>query len=254
MLKKIAFIFTAFIIILMGAVFLFAENIEITVSELDAQSAINDFLTQEGHVSHGVSISPKNISIDFKAGNRAQIKSDVVLDGHGYTGQFNGEFTTGITYRRPRLYLDDLTLIEGGFTTDEATQSELNDLKKVATDILRRQREERKPEDPNTVFDNSKAENSQLVEKFTISATKAFLENIPIYNVASSGKRGVAASLALKDVRFTENVAIITLSPVTALLRILAMLGICCLVLIYIFSTPIIQLFITRMLTSEPKD
>ena len=254
MLKKIAFIFTAFIIILMGAVFLFAENIEITVSELDAQSAINSFLIQEGHVSLGVSISPNNISIDFKADNSAQIKCDVALNGHGYAGQFNGEFGAGINYHRPFFYLNELILIEGGFTTDEETQSELNDLKKVAIDVLRRQREAHKPEEPTISFDNSNAKNTQLVEKFTISTTKAFLENIPIYNVASSGKTGVAASLALKDVRFTEDVAIITLSPVTALLRILAMLGICCLFLIYIFGKPIIQLFITRMLTSEPKD
>jgi len=246
MLKKIALIFIAFIVLLMGAIALFSKDIEITVSETEAQSAINDFLTQKGHVSLGVQISPEDISIDFKAGNRAQIKSDVALDGHGYAGQFSGKFTSGINYHRPRLYLDNLKLIEGGFTTDETTQSE--------PDILRRQREERKPEDPNIAFDNSKAENTQLVEKFTVSATKAFLENIPIYNVANSGKTGLAASLALKDVRFTEDAAIITLNPVTALLRILAMLGIVCLVLLYASWSTLITLFISRLKGSKPKD
>jgi len=254
MFKKIALVFITFIILLMGAIVVFSKDIEITVSEAEAQSAINDFMTQEGHVSLGVSIFPKNISIDFKASNRAKIKSDVALDGHGYAGQFSGEFASGINYHRPRLYLDDLKLIDGGFTTDETTQSELEDLKKVAADILRRQREERKPEDPNIAFDNSKAKNTQLVEKFTVSATKAFLENIPIYNVANSGKTGLAASLALKDVRFTEDAAIITLNPVTALLRILAMLGIVCLVLLYASWSILITLFISRLKGSKPKD
>jgi len=67
--------------------------------------------------------------------------------------------------------------------------------------------------------------NQDIIEGFARNASVYTLERIPIYDISSIQKGGLAASLALKDVKFTEDAAIVTLSPVTALLRILSGIG-----------------------------
>lgn len=236
MIKKIFLAIIILILLLMGAVFLFAKDIEISVSEDEAQQAINEFLAAGEHQYKRMRISPEYISINFQAGNRAQIECDIDLEIQNYPGQFIGKFSSSVEYRRPRLYLSKLELLEGGFSTDKETQSELHDLKKSALDILNRQRN----------GENIKTDNTIFLEGIVVSATKAFFERIPIYDIRDSGKAGFAASLALKDVRFTEDTAIIILSPVTALLRMLAILGSILLVLTWVLGPSLINLIISR--------
>ena len=248
MFKKTALIVTSITLLLMAVIFLFAKDIEISVSEIDAQLAIDDFLESEGSQRFGIVISPNYISIDFKADNRAQIKSEMVLEGHGYLGQFDGKFSTGIAYRIPRLYLDELELIDGGFLTDDETQSELSELKSAALNVIRRKRKSFEAENRDTTSNQS---NEDFVEQLILSGTKTVFENIPIYDLRRSGKTGAVASLALKDVRFTDDAAIITLSPVTALLRILAALGLFCLFVAYYLGPFILQRLLARSTTTN---
>lgn len=248
MFKKIALIISATILLLMAAIFLFAKDIEISVSETEAQSAIDDYLVSDNYHSFGVNISPKSISIDFKADNSAHIKSEMTLEGHGYSGQFEGKFSTGITYRIPRLYFDEIELIEGGFRTDNETKSELSELRDAARNVLRRKRkslEAKNPADTRILLTDEK-----VLEGLVLSGTKKFFETIPIYNLKRSGKTGMIARLALKDVNFTDEAAIITLSPVTALLRILAMFAVFSLIIAFYLS-PIIAEFILATSTKS---
>lgn len=243
MLKKFALAIVAIILLLMVAVFLFAKDIEISVNEIEAQSAIDNFLTLNNSQSLGVKVSPKYILIDFKADNIAQIKSEMTLNGHGYNVQFDGKFSTGIDYRIPRLYLNELQLIEGGFRTDDETKSELNDLKNAAINALQRNRESRETQNTGNSYNKTSEE---IVEEFIISATKSFFEKIPIYDLRRSEKTGIAVSLALKDVRFIEDAAIITLSPVTALLRILAAIGFICFFIAWCLGPLILKILLSR--------
>jgi len=229
----------------MGAIFLFAKDFEVTVSEGEAQRAIDSFLKKQNQIEKGIKVLPNHITIDFKADNKAHIKGDFNIEGLGYSGNFQGNFATGIDYRRPRLYLNNLDLIQGGFQADDKTESELSDLKKVATDILRRQRNDRD-------LDSSKSES--LVDKFVIDATKAVVRAIPIYDVSEAGKMGSVASLALKDVKFNENSAVVVLSPVTALLRLLAILGSFCLFVMWTFIYIWGNLGFPKLARSKDKD
>ena len=238
----------------MAAVFLFAKDIEVSVSEHEAQSAIDDFLASEGHNNRSIRVSPKNISLDFKADNSAEITSDLLIDGFGYSGQFDGKFAAGIDYHRPRLYLDEISLIEGGFLTDGATQSELNDLKKVTIDIVRRQRSNHEQDESKTSSNNTDLDDTEFVEKVIISTTKTFFENIPIYDVSNLDKAGLVASLALKEVHFIEDAAIVTLSPVTALLRILGILGLLALTVLWVLGPTMAKLLLSRSKATDFKD
>ena len=232
----------------MGAVFLFANDIDIAVSELEAQAAIDEYLAVNEPESMGVRLYPRNISIDFKANNTAIVKTDMLIDGHGYKGQFDGTFSTGIDYNVPRLYLDNLKLIEGGFQTDETTQSELQDLKKSVINMVERKRRQDNETNSKIGLDKS---SDDFVENVILKSTKYVFESVPIFDLRASGKTGMVASLALKDVKFTETSAIVTLSPVTALLRILSAIGLFCLAIAWFLGPSIIRLFIERAMTTK---
>jgi hypothetical protein len=253
MFKKIALIIVVTVLLLMGAVFLFAKDIEISVSEKEARLAINEYLSNTDNQNVGVRVSPKTVILDFKADNSATIKSVARIDGHGYSGLFDGEFKTGVDYRPPRLYFDEINLKDGGFSIDHHTQSELEDLKKVAIDVLRRQQKDDAPQDTRQSTGNSNDKSEAVIEKLISAATLSFFERIPIYDISRSGKKGMVASLALKDVRFTEETATITLSPVTALLRILAALGMILLVLTWLLGSSLVKLGLMRLMQSETK-
>ena len=225
MLKKIIIGFMASILVMMLGVLLFAKDVQVTVSEAEAQSVIQDYMSRQSEETTGSpKVTPLSLTLDFTDDNTAIIHSNVALEGFGYSGEFKGKFASGLRYQRPRLYLDEVKLIDGGFTADDDVRSELTDIKNVAIDVLKRQREGRVDEATGKSVDNSQEKNTDIVENFTLSAVKVFTESVPIYNLTNAGEKGVIASLALKEVQFTDDEAIVTLSPKTALLRILGML------------------------------
>lgn len=243
MLKKIAIAVVATTLLLMAGVFLFAKDIEVTVTEAEAQAAIDEYLTLNKPERFGIALSPEYIRIDFKNGNFAEVESKMTIEGHGYQGQFDGTFSTGIDYKVPRLYLDNPTIIEGEFEADSSVTSELNDMRQSAIDFIERQRQY----DPeiDTKIGSSKT-TEDYVEEMVIRASNYMFESIPIYDLRRAGKYGAVASLALKDVQFTEDSAIVTLSPVTALLRILAAIGIVLLGLIYFLGPHLLAILLER--------
>ena len=238
MIKKITAAIITITLILMGGVFLFAKDVSVTVSEIEAQTAINEYLAVNETGKFGIRFTPQHTLIDFQANNTAKINANMLIDGHGYTGQFEGAFATGIDYRVPRLYLDDIRLIEGGFKTDETTQSELQQIKKATINNIEELRKNDAGYNSRIGLERS---SSDYIDDLIIKSTKYVFEKIPIFDLRASGKAGRLVSLALKDVKFTEDAAIITFSPVTALLRILMLIGII-LLLIVKFSLPSILL------------
>lgn len=171
MIKKISLGLLAIILILMAGVFLLAKDIEISVSEEQAQSRIDEYLKSGDQVHTLIRISPKFIILDFKGNNSAEVTTDSAIDGMGYAGRFEGKFSAGINYSRPKLYLNNLTLNEGGFSTDEETESELKDLKKATLDIFRRQRDRIAKQNGKTLKEESPEVSAELLESYVTAAT-----------------------------------------------------------------------------------
>lgn len=243
MFKKLAIAIIGMTLLLMAGVFLFAKDIEVTISESEAQAAIDEFLQTQKPENFGISVLPKYISIDFKDGDVAKIESDMTIKGHGYSGRFDGAFSTGIDYRIPRIYLNDPKLEDGGFVTDDDTISELGQLKNSAVNVIERLRQD-DPELNSKI--GSKQSSDAFVEDMVLKSINYFFESVPIYDLRHSGMSGSIASLALKDVKFTEDTAIITLSPVTALLRILAAIGMVCLGIAYFLGPHLLTVLFSR--------
>lgn len=244
MLKKILLAIVVIFLLLAGWVFLFVKDVEISISEADAQQSINAYLLSPDHSTRQVQVTPQYIHIDFKSGNSAKIDSHLIVNGYGYAGQFKGVFDTSVEYRYPRLYLNHLKLIDGGFFTDEETQSELNHLKTATIDFVKRQRKRMKNSEPST--DDNKAQSTKIVEDYVIIGARIFIQSIPIYDLQTAGYKGAVASLALKDISFTEDHAIVTLSPRSAFLRILSAIGTFCFIIVWLFGSPIMSLLISR--------
>lgn len=206
-------------------VLLFAKTIDVTISENQAQAAIDKKIDAGPVRSRGVELTVNSATIDFKANNTAEITVDFLADGYGYSGEVVGNFASGIRYDEPRVFLDNIVPLDIELTADSETSQKIQDVKNVATDFLTRQREQMLSEEAKESLDNIIGRNAENLNEIATSVTYKFFETLPIYNLNDAGIKGSLASLALKEVRFTESSAVITLSPAQALLKILSFIG-----------------------------
>ena len=240
MLKKIILGILVFLGLCVVGILLFAKDFEIKISEEMAQDVINAQIEAGPMRSLGMEITLKKAEVDFLADNTMKISADMETNALGYKHQVDGVFQSGISYRSPRLYLDNISPVSINIESDDETKNELDDLKSTARKFLQRQRDNSKSERNKGALDIIIGANSGEFQKTITAASYALFENFPIYNLNNAGYKGSLASLALKDVKFSEGYATITLSPVQALLRALAILGLILLVITYFLGKFII--------------
>lgn len=203
----------------------FVETINVTVTESQAQAAIDRKMDAGPIQSRGVELTLNSAAIDFRANDTAEITVDFIADGYGYSGEVVGNFASGIRYDEPRVYLDNIVPLNIELSADSETTQKIQDVKNVATDFLTRQREQMLSEEAKESLDNIVGRNAENLNEIATSVAYKFFETLPIYNLNDAGIKGSLASLALKEVRFSEDAAIITLSPAQALLKILTFVG-----------------------------
>lgn len=221
MIKKLGFIALMLLGLLILGVFLFAKDVDITLSENQVQAAIDKQINADPIRSRGIELTLNSAAIDFKANNTAAIVVDFLADGFGYTGSISGNLESGIRYDAPEIFLNNIVPIEMSLILDQETDGKLQDIKNVTSDYLKRQKEQMLSEEAKQSMDNIVGRNEESLKKFALESTYKFFETLPIYDLNDTGVKGSLASLALKNVKFTETEAIITLSPVQALIKIL---------------------------------
>jgi len=225
MLKKILIALAALVALAMAGIYIFADDFELTLSEAQVQTAIDRKLAQ-GDIKHlGVSLAPNAAQIDFKANNTAQINVDMDLSGFGQGANMSGRLTSGLRYESPRLYLGELDTSDLAFKLDPDSEQKTTDVKNVATDFLKRQRDEMLSDDAKDSLDRLVGENENKIKTLSARTIQWFLSSISVYDLNDAGYKGSLASLALKDVRFNEESVIVTLSPRQAVIKILIFLG-----------------------------
>jgi len=234
MLKKVSITTLILFGLATLGVFLFAKDVDFVLTESTVQAAIDKKIDAGPIRSRGIELTLNSAIIDFKANDTAEIKVDFMADGFGYSGNMLGDFASGIRYKEPEIFLNNIVPIKVEISTESGTGSKIQDVKNVATDFLKRQRQEMLSEDAKQSLDNIVGRNEEALKDFAITATYKFFETLPIYNLNNAGIKGSLASLALKDVRFTDSSAIITLSPVQALIKILSFVGLVLLILWYV--------------------
>lgn len=234
---------------------LFAKDFEVKISEEMAQKVI-DAQIEAGAIQRlGVKIKLETAKVDFRANNTMNIAADLETDAFGYRHTIDGEFQSGISYRSPRLFLDNISPVKVNVQTDEGTNEELGELKTVTRKFLQRQKERVKTEDNKALLEKAIGADREAFQENIVNATYKFFETVPIYNLNNAGYKGSLASLALKDVRFTDNHAIITLSPVQALLKTLALIGTILLVLTYFAAPYLLRFGIDKIIADKkPSD
>ena len=250
-MKKILFAILALTALALAGVFIFVDDFNIELSETDVQTAIDQRIAS-GPLEHfGASLDLRAATIDFLPNNTAQLDVDFDASGFGYKGTVTGDMATGLDYRAPELFLAHLKLDDLSMTLDAQTNSKLKDVTNVAKDFLKRQREEMLTDEARESLDKLvTGENSALEQKMQ-AAVKWFITTIPIYDLNDAGAKGMAASLALKEVRFTEHSAIVTLSPRQAVLKIVSFIGIC-LMLAAFFLMQFLPEFLLRKAAALP--
>jgi len=239
-MKKIAILFA----VLAAAIFLggllFAKDFDIEITEASVQQAIDTKIAEGPVDSRGVTLIINSATVDFKDNNTAKIIVDLGAEGFGYSGRVSGDVASGLRYDAPKIYLADLDpgTLETEF--DPETEGKLNDLKNVASDFLARQRDDMLSEEAKQSLDNIVGRNEEKIAEYSAKAVDWFFTTIPIYDLNDAGIAGSLASLALRDVRFTENTAIVTLSPAQAIYKILsfifAVLAVLALLWVFLFG------------------
>lgn len=225
MLKKLILAILAILLAACAYIFFFSKDFTVDISEAHAQAALDTQLAKGPAGRFGVELNVTRAIIDFRDNDTAFISTDFSANALGYKGHVTGEFQTGVRLNSPYIYLDNIQPVTVDIQTDEETKSELSEIKNATRKFLERQRDNAKSEDGREFFDNVVGETDETFQNTIIKASYGFFEMIPIYDLNRAGYKGSIASLALKDVEFSESYATITLSPKQALIRILMMIG-----------------------------
>ena len=215
-MKKLFKLLAVLFSLAIAGIFLFVEDFEVSLTEAQVQSAIDNKISEGPTKYLGVELTLNQANVDFTADNKARINVNMDVDGLGFSTRISGVLGSGLRYESPNLYLSDLDYSELSFDMSTADSQSLSDLKSVAADFLRRQQED--GSNPNAP---SETDYEAQAERYAREAVLWFFKSIPIYDLNDSGAAGSIASLALKDVLFTEDKAIVTLSPRLAVFKIL---------------------------------
>jgi len=253
MFKKIIFGVLALLLLAIASVFIFAKDFSVQVSEETAQKAIDAQIKKGPIKTLGLEVSLKQAKIDFRDDNTTAISAEFDANALGYKGRVKGKFQSGIRYVSPRIYLDNIVPVEVDVQTDGETKSELGELKSAARDFLKRQKDNTQNDRASEAIDSIIGESSEDFQESIIKGSYAFFENIPLYNLNNAGYKGSLASLALKDVKFSEDYATITLSPVQALVKILMAIGTVLLVILYLGWSFLLPLILDKVSTTKPE-
>lgn len=236
------------------AIFAFARDIELRLAQSDIQATINETIQSQTYESFGVTITVNRADIAFTVDNRITVDVDFGADGFQQVAQASGQLTTGLRYDAPRIYLDDIQPFDMDFSWGEASDAEVSDLKHVARDFLKRQRDAMRDDVARQALDRLVEQNRSRLEDATARVTRGFFQTIPIYDLNRAGTKGSLVSLALKDVRFEAETAVITLSPRQALLKILGVVGILALIIAFFAMQFLPGYFIDRVAPSGKDD
>jgi len=240
--KKIGFIAAFLAIVSFLGVIFFAKDFDVEITEQTVQQAIKAKIADGPIESRGVSLTLNNATVDFQSNNTASIVVDFAANGYGYAGRIDGNIATGLRYDAPKIYLADID--PGSLNTefDPETEGKLNDLKNVASDFLQRQKKEMLSDEARQSLDNIVGRNEDKMAEYSAKAVDWFFTTIPVYDLNDAGIAGSLASLALKDVRFTDTAAVVTLSPSQAIFKILSFiftaLAVFAFIWLYVFGVP----------------
>jgi len=253
-MKKIGLVLAVLFGALFVATFFFGKDFEVHISEASAQKMIDGSMTSDTMSSLGVKLDIESATIDFKANNTAAVDVKFMASGFGYSGEAQGEFATGIDYRQPKIYLANLAPVDMTLDLDKDSQGKVDDVTNVAKDFLQRQRDKMLSEDAKQSLDNIVGRNQEKIKELAVTATYKFFENLPIYDLTDAGLKGSIAAMALKEVRFTETEAIVTLSPSRVIVRVLTAIFTFLAIILYLSGGTLLFLIPNLLGTKKDND
>ena len=142
MLKK-SLLGILFVLVLCAiGIVLFAKDFEVKISEETAQDAINAQIKAGPVKKLDVKIELKNAEVDFRADNTMKISADFATETLGYRHEVDGIFQSGISYRSPRIYLDNISPVKVDVESDEKTKEELGEINQPQESFFNGKRKE----------------------------------------------------------------------------------------------------------------
>ena len=203
------------------AAFAFIPDIEVTIPEKTVSNAIDDRIPANYGSDTGLRIQVKSADVDFLGdGDAGSVKlaSEVKLSGYGLAGSGSAKTTTSVRYEYGTFYLSDLALDDFEVTPSLGTRLKLRAWKKALKVLLDDVAEEIRTTEGDAALAEF-TEHRRTFGPFGLKALDEKLGTVPVYRL-KGGPAQYAILLVLKDIRFTADEAIATLSPAQAILTI----------------------------------
>jgi len=227
--KIILWVGMAIIAVLMGII-LFAKDFEVRISEAEAQAKINSKIETENFEAVGGEVIVERADIDFRGDNTAHVTIKLDANILKVASNMEGDLATGIRYRAPWFYLSDITPGDLDVKMEQEGLNKFNKLQSQAVDFLERNV---KTVDAETGKSKALKLTDSEIEALSRTAVMTIFTTIPIYDLNDAGIKGSATSVVLQEVRFEEDVAILKMSPRTAVLKFLMTFLIVVLIVVY---------------------
>lgn len=210
----------------LGGYAMFGPDIEVVVSEDLARQKFQASLPIAYSGDHAEALV-RAATIDLQGGNRLRVTADVNISGYGFSGVASGEARSAFRYEGGNFYLVGVSLDQADFMMDDVSSPRAPGVRSAAKGIWGMMGEpgpEAAPDAPGA---------TDLVTGDAVGGINGKARNVledalrttPVYSMKGKGLTEAFAALAVKDVSFTADAAILTLDPGKAILRILAFLA-----------------------------
>lgn len=212
---------------------MFGPDIEIEISEAQARQKFQEALPISYSHSKAEALVEK-ADFDFQGDGRVRVTAEVDVQGYGFSGVALADAASGLRYAGGNFYLTDVSLDNVAFRLDGESQQRASDVRAVATSIWNMAKEkavEHMPESGEAI-ERLKGEAVAGLSAKTREMVDEALRTTPVYSLNGKGLKESFAVMALEDVRFTANSAIVTLDPGRALGKVLVLVAIVALALL----------------------
>ena len=201
---------------------IFAPDITVTIPETKVAEVIETQVPMEIK-KNGVDAVINEASVDFLDTNKLRISAEFTADGYGVAGDGNLVASSGLTYRGGNFYLSDIKVEEIAFDPNKESAETISDATSVTKTLFNAARDKfLVGEDGDAGPANRLTEKAlKWVKVEAMTKLNTELTKIPVYSLNDKGMKMNMAKAALKDIRFTEATAEVTLSPSKVALLIL---------------------------------
>ena len=206
------------------AALLFIPEIEIRITEDQVHDTLDDHIPLSHDVGVAI-IEVRDANVQFFGDGETGsvgLAAKISVDSFGLGGKGSADTISRLRYSRGAFYLTDMKLDDFEVKPTAATRVKLLAWKKAVETFLDDLGEDIRDREGEAAFEDFLTRR-ETIGPLLRDALDEALGDVPVYRLDNSVAQ-TAVWMALKDVRFENRVAVVTLTPVRLILMLAALL------------------------------